>query len=680
MGADWRKDWQIRVKKLALSYETGWEYLPESREAGSVLTDIFLDMELENQKRFGKIWEKQERVFLSVVPEAKEEPRKLETALSVKAAGENDGHWLEADTWVYTMTEQGNLLGFRTVFPLQLTAAALRWIIRRRGLSAWLCYQEGDAFPVSFSVSEDRGLAHPVFRWRFGRLCDGHDSFSFAVTFRETVNPETELPGNWTVSDGRNRYPAAWQQSSTGVLLRGECPEFAKNLEGGIYELRLELSVAEQVPKEWLKALAGGIALREEAASPEPELCLTDIGPGGSDRVLPFGNEPETAACFYLACDRAAAGASGELTLQFTEEYETEEKCPEPVPKEHRKLYRKYPWLQRTEQVQEWRAEETLWEYFNGRIWCALPGSGDWNTGCRPEEPGERLYHFPVPRDIRPCSMEGEEHIYLRLRVTRAEGAYAPYYRKRVPVLKYIKFRTEERVFEPEEQEVPDIPAAEEETLYLGFDRDILPDNCWYTGKDWIRFGPEQIKGRGERFGKRGCWVELPVREEELMAFLPNYVAIRQDAEDAKEAEPGQFPERTVFYVEGGEMGLMNAVSVSDARYDRAGAPIQDEKEAAGHFFSHFGRLLTAADLEMLLRERYPVFAVEDCSFHSERGELVVKLTMLSRTEEGAEGRLQEVSGWLSGALRRQGALWLQKAKVRCILSDGECPHEKATG
>lgn len=668
MGADWRKDWQIRIKKLALSYETSWEYLPESQEAGSVLMDIFLDMEQENQKRFGRIWEKQEREFLKAVPEAKEEPRRLETALSVKAGSENDGRWLAADTRVYTMTEQGELLSFRTVFPLRLTAAGLRWVICRRGLYAWLCYQEGDTFPVSFSVSADRILAHPIFRWRFRRLCDGHDSFAFAVTFQEAVNPETELPGSWTVSDGQNSYPAVWQQSSAGMSLRGDCPEFAGNLEGSAYELRLELSVEETLRSEWLKALAGGIVLREEAASPEPELCLTDIGPGGSDRVLPFGNEPETAACFYLACDRAVAGASGELTLQFTEEYETEEKNPEPVPKEHRKLYRKYPWLQPAGQVQEWRAEETLWEYFNGKIWCILPGSRDWNTGCRPEGPGERAYRFSVPGDIRPCSMEGEEHIYLRLRVIKAGGAYAPYYRKQIPVLKAIRFRTEERVFEPEEQEVPDIPAAEEEKLYLGFDREILPDNCWYTGKNWIRFDPEQIKGQGERFGKRACWVELPVRGEELTAFLPNYAAVRQEAEAVKEAEPGQFPEQTAFYVETGETGLLDAVSVSDARYDRAGAPVQDEKETAEHYFTHFGRLLTVADLESLLRERYPSYGVAGCSFYPERRELEVRLTMRSRAEEGAGSRLQEISGWLSGAIRRMGALWLQKAKVKCIL------------
>ncbi|MCM1192398.1 MAG: hypothetical protein NC123_10765 [Butyrivibrio sp.] len=671
MGEDWRRVWQLRVKKLALSYKTGWEYLPESREAGSVLTDIFLDMEMENRDRLLKIWEKQKQVFLGVVPERKEEPRRLETALWVKAAGEIHGLQLTADARVYTVTEQGTLLGFRTISPLRLTAAGLRFVIYRKGLWAWLCYQEGDAFPVRLSPSPDRVLSRPVFQWRFRGLLDGHDSFMFEMEFKEEAPPLAELPGSWTIGDGRSSYAVNRQQSAAGIFLTGECPEFAGNLEGGVYELRLEPDPEELLPERWLKALSGEITLKEEAASPEPELCLTDSGPVCGGRVLPFGREPETAACFYLACDRAAAGASGELTLQFAEEYETEEKCPEPESKEYRKLYRKYPWLRREEQVQEWQAEETLWEYFDGSLWRVLPGSSGWNTGCRPEEPGERRYRFPIPEDISPCSVEGEEHLYLRLRIVRTKGAYAPWYRKRIPVLRDIRLGTEPRVFRPGERELPDIREAGAEKMYLGFDREVLPENCWYTGKGRLTFETEQIKGRGERFGKKAWWVERPAKEEELTVFLPNYVVIRQDAEETKEAEPGQFPAGTYFYVETGKTGVLEAVSVADARYDRTGAPVQDEKAAAEHYFSHFGRMLTVTDLELLLQERYPFLQVKecsDCSFYPEREELEIKLTLLSQTEEEAEGRLQEVSDWLTGAVGRMGALWLQKAKVKCIL------------
>lgn len=713
---DWRKRWQNRVKKLALAYETGWEYLPESREPGSALTDIFLDMELANMERIEKLWQKQQREFLTVAPEMKELPRRLETALSVKAGEECDGRWLAAGTRVYTVTDQGMLLDLRTVYLLRLTAARLRRIIRRRGLFAWLCYQEGDSFPVSLAVSPDKMLEHPVFCWRFKGLCDGRSSFSFEVEFLKSRLPETALAGNWTLSDGRKSYPAVWQQSSKGGTLTGECPEYAGNLEGKTYELKLEFHAEETLPGEWPGALAGGLVLREAAADASPEICLTGSGSMSSQRILPFGNAPEEAACLYLACDRAAAGAPDELALQFEEKYETEEKSPEPEPEEFRKLYGKYPWLRRRERMQEWRAEETRWEYFDGKLWRTLPGSEGWNTGCRWEDPGERRYCFCVPGDMRPCSVEGEEHIYLRLRVIYAAGAYAPYYRKQIPVLENICFRTKERVLTPEEQDTPDIGRAGEDKLYLGFDREIREDNCWYTGKEPFRFEPNQIKGLGERFGEEACWAEISTGEDELAAFLPNYVPVLQDGAGGKEEpgneDPEQFPGGAAFYVDTGEMGVLDAVSVADARYDRAGAPVRDEAAAAEHYFSHFGRMLTIRDLDLLMGERYPFLKAEECSFDPDGNRLEIRLEVISREENTKNGRsaedgrsvgirtgdgvlaekqaedgraagvrigaggpgeivLEEVDVWLTEAIRRMGPLWLQGTEIKCVFSDG---------
>lgn len=697
MKPEQKKIWQVRVKKLALSYETGWEYLPESEEAGSVLTDIFLEMELENHRRLAKIWEKQEREFLQVVPPGEEEPRRLETALWVKAGEDGDRQWLNRDTRAYTVTEQGELIYFGTVSPLCLSAARLQWIIRRRGLSAWLCYQEGDGFPVSLSENDGRVLDHPVFRWYFPGLCDGHGSFLFSVEFQAAKDYQAAQGlekgpgGSWSISDGRNNYPGVWQQEGGSFSLKGECPEFAGNLEGGDYELKLELPAGEALSAEWVRALTGEIVLREEAAELASELCLADTGPCGSDSVLPFGREPETGSCFYLACDRAAAGAGGKLVLQFAEEYETEEKGPEPEGKQEQyhklygKLYKKYPWLERTEPIRDWRAEETVWEYYDGKLWRLLPGSEDWNTGCHPREPGERQYSVAVPEDISPCSMEGEEHIYLRLRVSRARDAYAAFYRKQIPVLRAIRFRVEERRFLPKRRQIPDFHQAAEEKVCFGFDREVLPDHRWYTGRECLAFRPEQIRGPGELFGRRACWVEVPDPGEELAAFLPNYVTVRQEAEEGEGADPRQIPAQTRFCVETGKLGVLDALSVADARYDRAGAPIRDELKAAEHYFAHFGRLLTVLDLELMLEERYPFFKVKDCSFVPERRELAVKLEMLPYKEAEAfareEGRLQEVSEWLGSVLQKAGPLWLQGAGVNCSLcgeEDGGQPPERS--
>ncbi len=670
MDENRRKQFQDRVKKLALAFETGWAYLPESEEAGSVLTDIFLDMELKNAERLERVWERQKLAFLDAVPGRRQEQRRLETALCIKSPEEGDGRRLESGTRVYALTEQGELIRFMTTAPLVLTAARLSVVIYRRGLSAWLRYLEGDDASMDLSYKE-RVLSYPVFRWRFKGLWDGHKSFAFELEFRECPDLGVELPGSWTISDGRNSCPAIWQQSEKAVI-SGLCPDFAGNLEGEDYELCLELPAGDTLPTVWLKSLGAGFVLKEEAAAFDPDLSLTDDGAGG-EKILPFGAEPDEASCFYLACDRAAGRAGCELILQLEESYETEEKLPEQMRKEYKKLYKKYPWMEPEREVLDWRAEETLWEYFNGKLWYALPDSGDWRTGCRPEEPGKREYRFTVPRDIEPCSVEGEEHIYLRLRPGRVRGAYAAYYRKQIPVFREIRFLTPEYRAEPMDRDIPDPDEAEENKIYLGFDRNILPENCWHTSKGCRQFTSEQIKGQGERYGKRACWVELP-EGEEPEALLPNYVEIRQDAGREDEGEASlRIPEGTAFYVETGKLGTLDGVSVTEARYDRAGAPVLDEKRAAEHYFSHFGRILTVMDLELLLKERYPFFRVGRCLFNRETKELRVELWLLpSADRKEAEGRLKEAGQWISELIARDGALWLENVSVTCILRRGK--------
>jgi len=691
--------WEIKIKKQALAYETGWQYLPGGEEAGSVLTDAFLEMAEENQKRYRRIWEKQELEFLKAVYEEPEEIRKLKGGLSVKASGQSHGKWLEAGTDVYTVLEQDRVIRFQTITPVQLTAAGLRYIIFQRGLCAWLVSDrekdEEKAAKIKVFQPEGQELAHPVFRWYFRGLCDGRERVSFTV--QEKAG--TKLPGSWLISDGKNTYPAEWQQTDMGCVLTAETPDFAGNLESGSYEVRLDISGEEELTEEWAEILCGGIMLTEAAKEDaEPEICLTDSGGCGEDAVLPFGRLPDEAACCYLACDRAVAGRSDEceIRLMFTEEFETEEKLPEPPSKEYKKLYKKYPWMQQTQEVREWRVQESVWEYFDGRRWRILPESADWRMGCVSQDAGERSFRWKRPRDMQPCIVEEEEHYYIRLRLESVRNAYAAYYRKYIPIWKKLRFAVGERRMQPYQKDVPDMSLMREVKMLLGFDAGITPDNRWYTGEKWISFTREQIGAGGKcvRYGREGFWLELREGEaENLSCLIPNYVEVLQlpGEEDAEvEAlETGQdtrirIPAETAFVVEAKGMGMLNAVSASELRYDSAGAPPLNKKAAAQHYFSHYGRLVTPMDMELLLMERYPYLRVESCLLQKEKTELWVTLRNVGvpGKEAGAfgvgEAELSEISEWLEAVIARMGTLWLRGIRVKCsVESAGEYGVER---
>lgn len=634
-----RKSSQIKVKKLALAYKTGWEYVPEGEEAGSVLTDIFLDMAEENRWRYEQIWGKQERVFQGAVPVSESGEGSLSGELAVKVSDEGHGEWLEEGCEVHLPQENGALLRFQTVRPLQLTAARLQYAVYCKGTWAWLTYEEDGEGQSSISLFRRGGkeLSHPVFRWHFQALCDGMEDFCFAVEFRRPVQPAVPLPGKWTVSDGETDCPADWGRTSSGFCLRGGSPGFAKNLEGEMYEIRLELSPEEELTEEWAELLWGGYVLTVAAEEREPDLYITDSGAEEGGKIFPFGTIFSEAVCCYLSCDRIMAGAEKEIRLRFRESYMTEEKLPEPHPEEYEKWYKKYPWLRQTETVQEWRAEETRWEYFNGSLWRPLPGSEGWDTCCHPREAGEKAYSWKRPRDMAACVVEGEEHFYIRLRLCRTRNAYAMYYRKSIPVLEEIRFSVGERRLFPTGQELPDIREISAEKMYLGFDRDVTPDNCWYTGQEAFSFAGKTIRGRGVRFGREAFWVELTEkREEEFPFFLSNHIPVRQvRGEAGGVAEKERIRAGEIFYLEPRGMGTLEAVCLADICCERAGAPVISGRQAAEHYFAHWGRLLTPMDMELLLQERHPPVRVRSCVFRKEEGTLDVVLSYPCGCEKG---------------------------------------------
>ena len=698
-----KKELRVKVKKLALVYRTDWEYMPDSEEAGSVLTDVFLDMAAENRKRYNKIWKKQEMAFLEVLPEREESRRELSGALLVRASDQENGKWLKEGTEAHMLGEQGDEIRLRTVYPIQLTSATLQYAVYCKGLGAWLSYEaEGEKqSPISLFRPVGRQLSRPVFQWYFQGLCDGKEDFRFEVEFHDKVRPASVLRGSWTVSDGETLFPADWRRAETGFFLEGRTPDFAKNLDGKLYEIRLEIPPWEEPEEEWLDALWGGITLVQEEETQMPDFCLTDFGAGEGVKVLPFGDSPEEASCCYLSCDRVLAGKGGEITLRFRESYLTEERLPQPRSKELEKWYKKYPWLKMAESVREWQAEDTLWEYFNGNMWRTLADSEAWHTGCRREE-GEKSYRWKRPLDMEPCVVEGEEHFYIRLRLRKADNAYAPYYRKVIPVLEEIRFSGEKRRMSAVKQVLPDCREGTGEKMYLGFDRQVTSDNCWYTGEGSCSFGREMIRGKGVRFGREAFWVELTEkRNESFSSFLPNFVpvqAVKEEGEedsgsgmrDASDAVGRQIASGTVFSfddlpeasLDTRNMGELTALCPFEMCNEEAEPPVLSERQAGEHYFAHFGRLLTPMDMELMLQDRYPLLRVDSCLFRKSEHTLEVRLNYpdllknkkssrrIKKLRNEIMDKLPEIENWLERILSTEGPLWLQDCRVNCCMED----------
>ncbi len=694
----------IKVKKLALSYKTGWEYMPYSQEGGSVLTDIFLNMMQENQRRYDGIGEKHRQEFLSVMPPQEKEARRLKTGLAVRASGGSHGETLVRETETYMVPEQGNMRRFVLQKDIRLTAAKLMYAVYQKGLCAWLTYDGGtdkgpDAFEIPLFQAVGEELSHPVFCWNFPDLCNGKAFVDYVLEWEAEgdEDPNWEdgvLPGIWEIGDGTHSYPLEWSRSEGRCKLSGPTPAFAKNLEETCYELRLEIPAGEEADISWLKALSREISLWEAGEHREAQLCLTAAGACGGEHLLPFTDAPEAGMCCYLACDSVLAQRGREVTLRYMGHYETEEHTPPETPKEYAKLYRKYPWLRSGETVREWRVRETCWEYFDGNFWRRLPeneeraagdrerAAGDRNpaAGDGNGEAGERFHRWKIPQDMQPCSVEGEEHFYIRLRTVKVDNAYAAYYRKEIPVLEQVCFEAKGRGVKPESGKLPEIREAEQTKMYLGFDRDITCDNRWHTGSECFDFTPDQIIGRKVLFEREAFWAELEVGDPmTLPALYANYVEILSFSEtgEAEDLDP-RLPMGTVFHVETKKAGVLDAVSVCDARYDGRGTVLWQEEQWRESYPAGFGRVMSVMDIELLLSKSYPFFGVCSCQYAEEKRELTVVLEPHKDSEKECDRAMQlqnllpEIGEWLEEVLRRMGPLSLRDCHVRCLERDKE--------
>lgn len=687
----WR---EIRVKKLALTHQTGWEYMPGSPEAGSVLTDSFLDMMQENQKRYDEIWERHKQKFLSVMPPQEREARKLKTALSVRASGGSDGECLARGTECYMIPEQGSLLRFALQEDLRLTAARLRYAVYQKGLCAWLTYDGGTAkdskdSPILLSQAVGEELCHPVFRWYFPNLCNGKDGVAYVLEWGQGEDfPDLDdhiLPGVWQISGGADAYLLEWSQSEGQCRLSGSTPAFAGYLGDVRYEIRLDIPAGEEMDPVWLEILSREFSLREAGECREAQLCLTAVGACGGERLLPFTDAPEAGMCCYLACDGVLAGEGGEVSLRFTERCDIEERLPPETPKEYAKLYRKYPWLKPQEAVEEWSVRETCWEYFGGNFWKKLPENTAPAAGEEKSEAGERIYRWRLPQDMCPCSVEGEEHFYIRLRAVKADNAYAAYYRKKIPVWEGLRFASTEHCVLPTERIVPDRSAGQTGN-YLGFDHEVTSDNRWYTGSESWRFTPDQMIGRKVLFGREAYWVRLEAGDPMAFpVFYPNYVEILGLPETGEGDLGSRLPAGTVFHVETPKTGILDAISVYDARYDGRGTALWEEEQWRESYPAVFGRVMSVMDLEILLQKSYPFVRIYDCQYKEEARELAVVLERQgdSEKEEGMAVQLQtflpEIGEWFEEMLRHMGPLYLDGCHVSCLEREAaECAKKEA--
>lgn len=688
---------RIKILKLAMAYHTGWEYRSGGQEAGSVIADVFWQMQKKNRERFLRIWDKHEMEFLQVVPPPVPVYPSQKTEIAVRAAKGRDGKKLSQGTCFYTVTEDGSLAEFETEKEITLNTARLQYALYEKYGHAWLVYDRdrdgGDWEETGLLLFAECGqeMPRPSVSWKLNNIGNGLAYCSWQVS-------EAWLDGKdfsaWSISDGSNTYPLNLSEKEDTVWLEGSTPAFAENLQATGYEVYLETVRPRWFPERVQQVLTTGLTLEEQAYRSAPELIITEDLVCTENEFLPFGQQIDEFSCCYMGWNRVLARPCTALTLEYEESCRLEEKLPEKKSPAYEKAVRKYPWLRQDETVHNWKAEETIWEYFDGEMWRVLEGSAGWQTCCGTETV-LKTFTFTPPSDMAGAAVEGETLFYLRLRIVKTKQPYALYYRKYIPVLKNIRLERAAYTWEGASSGGracrKEIDGAEER-MYFGFEQPLHAqsgirietetDSGGKAAGSYTAIPSEWILGTEDRWEKEAYWLKwerMPEeskeqkeqKEESLKLLSWNFNCVPVREKEGREIKAGSAKLRAGTEFSGGqdtEAGLQ-AEALSDAYLPHSAGVSEDTAERAQNLLRSFGRMVTIEDIRRRCRERYPRLTVTDCRMDRSRQPVLTVVLQEREDFPGWSRALEcEVREWLEGVLSLYGSLWLADCRVKIEL------------
>ncbi|MDE6590632.1 MAG: hypothetical protein K2K53_09880, partial [Oscillospiraceae bacterium] len=171
----------------------------------------------------------------------------------------------------------------------------------------------------------------------------------------------------------------------------------------------------------------GAVTVRTERREQPPAMIWDGNTPLSGARWLPFGPIPELWRTCYLSCPDALALRGAWLTVSFAlsfQEYEEQLPGMDKGP-EYRPIMRRLP---QAPVVYEVRADQVLWEYWNGRTWLPIPGTEGFTGSFAAAGQGAVRIRarFLWPADAAPCEVGGHNGPWLRWRIVRAGNGWLP--------------------------------------------------------------------------------------------------------------------------------------------------------------------------------------------------------------------------------------------------------------
>ena len=462
------------------SYLPQWRYAPDSGEPESAVLRAAVELIEASRGRMADLPQKHELAFLQGW---KLDPLEADPVCACAALTAPEGAPVPAGTELYLSGDGARL--WRTAEDAQAEPARLTELfLTGRGKQIPLPLPSPEQ-PVRLFDFDQEGLPGPELQFSHPDAFSSQEGCQIRLTLDSSALLEriSGEEARWSLvcasGDAVPLAPPVREETS----LRFQLPAAP---EGRALLVRL--------PAPPPSGSAAGAAVYTERPPRPPAMVWDGDAPLSGTRWPPFGLIPEPWRACYLSCPDALTLRGARLTVSFAlsfQEYEEYLPGMDKAP-EYRPIMRRLP---TPPPVHEVRAEQVLWEYWNGRTWLPIPGTEDFTGSfAAPERGPVRIEaRFLWPEDTAPCEIGGQSGLWLRWRIGRAGNSgwlprrcYAPEISglrfsallENSPVSVSLRAGNGDRFF----------PLSDPHPLLL---QQALPEgDCWWLGFDRPPSGP----------------------------------------------------------------------------------------------------------------------------------------------------------------------------------------------
>lgn len=437
-----KEDIISKISDLAKVYTPEWRFNKEEPDIGSVIALIYADLLKDSMDTVNQSIFKHHIAFLNCLETDLRSASPAQSFVTFEIVPASDkGVFIPKGTKLITRSADGDDVVFTTlnsVYASHTAPADITFVSKAQGkiISVYTGKQAPQDMSIKAFDFTGENVQQHAFFISHPYILEAADSGSLKIYFKglekdgiAQLTDKNKVKWCLLYEDGFKPVEAAEEKDCIVLTLEDIPAQPAVFYEKCSYWLGLFAQDYASLPDISVQEVT--LSMNKQGLVPDV-VYAQDVEQNNED-FCPFGNPMQLYSECYIRCDEAFAKQSADIELSFDLDYLTRKNIMfEPEKEVDFKYIMKKPPKKSEPQLPAVKADEAVWEYWNGRGWVKLFADAQFNHLFDTKQTGKVKISFICPKDFESITVNAYEAKWIRIRMIRAENIYT------MPTIEYI--------------------------------------------------------------------------------------------------------------------------------------------------------------------------------------------------------------------------------------------------